>query len=72
MSTVLNNFGDGYRTNHITMNSISAGKNVELLNTPYGRGIYMSNGNALINQIPNEKIIGGFDYVKGNIHHHLS
>jgi len=66
------NFSDGYRTNNITVNSLSAGYNVELLNTPYGRNIYRSNGNTLVKQVPNnEKIIGGFDYEKGDTHYEL-
>ena len=65
------NFSDGFRTNNITANSLQAGKNIELVNTPYGRNIYRCNGNTMIKQIEGEKIIGGFDYVKGDTHYEL-
>lgn len=65
------NFSDGYRTNNITANSLQAGFNIELLNTAYGRNIFRANGNTLITQIEGEKIIGGFDYEKGDTHYEL-
>lgn len=68
---ILKNFAHGYRTNNITDSSIQKGYNVELINTADGKSIYRSMGNTLINQISDEKIIGGFDYEKGNTHHHL-
>lgn len=64
-------FSHGFRTNNITPQSLQAGYNVELLNTPYGVNIYRCNGNSLIHQITGEKVIGGFDYVKGDTHYHL-
>lgn len=64
-------FSHGYRTNNITLQSLQAGYNIELVNTPYGRNIYRANGNTLITQISGEKIIGGFDYVKGDNHYEL-
>ena len=67
----LKDFSHGYRTNNITTQSLQAGKNIELKNTPYGRNIYRANGNTLITQIEYEKIIGGFDYEKGDNHYEL-
>lgn len=69
--TQFKDFSHGFRTNNITPQSLQAGQNIELKNTPYGRNIYRANGNTLITQIPNEKIIGGFDYEKGDNHYEL-
>lgn len=68
---LLKNFSDGYRTNNRTVNSLSAGKNVVLANTPFGLSIFRSLGNALAKQVTGETVIGGFDYEKGDVHYHL-